>query len=211
MLRGSVKLERPLRSVRLSGTESQEAAAAREAALSAAPAPPPEPPIAPMLESINEAVEEFEARRKQSLEELQLLAVELAVAAASNLVAQAIDRGEYGIEQLVKDAVGKLGMEQPITISLHPEDIQLLDRRTEGEAVPWRDGRITLRPETGIQRGDCRAETGDGRILIAEMSARLAEMRRHWLEGLDDAQIERRRPAGSDRGLQRFPNRRETA
>ncbi|MFG0333184.1 MAG: FliH/SctL family protein [Maioricimonas sp. JB049] len=211
MLRGRVKLERPLRSVRLSGMDPQEAAAAREAAIPVAPPPPPDPPMTPLLESINEAVEEFEVRRKQSLEELQLLAVELAVAAASNLVAQAIDRDEYGIEQLVSEAIGKLGMEQPIAISLHPEDIQLLDRRTEGETVPWRDGRVTLRPDAGIQRGDCRAETGDGRILIAEMSARLAEMRRHWLEGLDDAQIERRRPAGADRGLQRFPNRRETA
>lgn len=211
MLRGSVKLGRPLRSVRLSGSEPQSAPAAPEPAPPPAPEPPPEPPVAPLLESIHEAVEEFEARRKQSLEELQLLAVELAVAAASNLVAQAIDRDEYGVEQLVQEAIGRLGMEQPITISLHPEDIQLLDRRTAGESVAWREGRITLRPDAGIQRGDCRAETGDGRILIAEMSARLAEMRRHWLEGLDDAQIERRRPAGSDRGLQRFPNRRETA
>ncbi|CAK9014259.1 Flagellum-specific ATP synthase [Durusdinium trenchii] len=78
---------------------------------------------------------------------------------------------DFGIEARVAELVEQLGLNQPIVVRLHPADVQLLQQRI----------------------GDLRAES-DGQGLIRELGPQLLEIRRQWLESLDDAQTERRRP-----------------
>jgi hypothetical protein len=61
-----------------------------------------------------------------------------------------------------------------------------------------------------MPRGSCRVESGR-RILLSDMNSRLDEIRRSWMEKLDDTQVERRGNGSAAAALRRFPDRRETA
>lgn len=181
------------------------------AALPPAPLPRPVVDLQPLLKSIADALAESELRRSQSLGEMQQVAIELAIAAASQLVHHAIERGDFGIEQLVREAVTRTGLDSAPVMFLHPLDLDLLRQRLAGGPAPWPEGKVEFKADAAVSRGGCRVESVDGRMLVSDISSRLSEIRRHWMEELDDAQIERRGTAGEGRGLRRFPDRRETA
>jgi flagellar biosynthesis/type III secretory pathway protein FliH len=96
-----------------------------------------------------------------------------------------------------------------MTASLHPADHELLRKRLTGQALPWPEGKLALQADASVARGGCRIETPEGRMLVSDISTRLSEIRRHWMEELDDAQIERRRAHDQGQPLRRFPDRRE--
>jgi flagellar assembly protein FliH len=180
-----------------------------QAVSAAVPAPPD---IRPVLDSIAAAVEEIELRRQQSLAELQQVAVELALAVASQLTFVAISREEHAVEELVGEAVRSLGLEPGIVLSLHPADLDQLNRRLAQQPAPaWKSADLAFRGDASVARGGCRIESPGGRMLVSDLSTRLSEIRRHWMEELDDAQTERRGSSGEGKALRRFPDRRETA
>jgi flagellar biosynthesis/type III secretory pathway protein FliH len=204
MFRKTIAWSSPPQLVRL---RSRTAASGHELASPVPHGPSP----AVLLHSLGTAIEELEQRRQRSLGELQQVAVELAVAAASHLVFESIQRDAYNVENLVQQAVERMGLSGPITAYFHPADLDLLRQRLAGQPLPWNDKQLTLQPDSGVARGGCRAETPDGRMLVSDITSRLSEIRRHWMEELDDAQIERRRAPGTGESLRRFPDRRETA
>jgi len=163
-----------------------------------------------LLGAMEHSVHEAEQMRRQSLEEFQQLAVELAVTIAGELVFRAIDADQFDVGGLVSAAVDRLGLDAPLTVALHPLDIGLLDAAEPDEPPVWRTGTLTLRPDPTLPRGHCRASNG-ATVLLSEFAPRLEEIRDSLLEGLDDAQIERRQSAGIGSALKRFPDRRETA
>ena len=163
-----------------------------------------------LLSGMEQSVHEAEQMRRQSLEEFQQLAVELAVTIAGELVFRAIEADQFDVGGLVAAAVERLGLDAPLTVALHPRDIELLDAAALDEPPVWRTGTLTLRPDPALPRGHCRASNG-ATVLLSEFAPRLEEIRDSLLEGLDDAQIERRRSAGIGSALKRFPDRRETA
>ena len=69
---------------------------------------------------------------------------------------------------------------------------------------------IRLQADPAMQCGDCRAESGDVSIAY-HLKDQLAEIRDHLLQGLEGAEIERRRTPPADKVLRRFPDRRATA
>jgi len=187
-------------------------------------APPPLPPVVPaapppdpgeirlLLANLGELVQEHEQRRRDSLGELQQLAVELAIAVASQVVHQAIAEDQFGVRKLVDGLLDRLGLAEPITIALHPQDLELLEDHLVREPPPpeWDARLLTFVPDPRLVRGSGRATSARGEIL-SEAALHLAELRRHLLEGLDDAEIERRHSSPADQRLRRFPDRRETA
>ena len=163
-----------------------------------------------LLGAMEHSVQEAEQMRRQSLEEFQQLAVELAVTIAGELVFRAIEADQFDVGGLVAAAVDRLGLDAPLTVTLHPLDLELLDSAKLDEPPVWRTGTLTLHPDPGLPRGHCRASNG-ATVLLSEFAPRLEEIRDSLLEGLDDAQIERRQSAGVGSALKRFPDRRETA
>ncbi|MBX3436546.1 MAG: hypothetical protein KF861_03580 [Planctomycetaceae bacterium] len=194
----------------------------------AAPEPTPAPPkvdtsidgdaalaatiheVRAMREAVEQAVEDAEQLRRQSLQEFQQLAVELAVAIAGELVFRVIDAEQFGVESLVSAAVDRLGLDSPLLVSLHPLDVQLLESQTGDKPGESRRGGLTVRPDPTLPRGHCRATNGTT-ALLSEFGSRLDDIRELLWEGLDDAQIERRQTAGIGAALKRFPDRRQTA
>lgn len=176
------------------------------------PAPPDPEEMRQLLAHLGELVQEHEQRRQESLGELQQLAVELAVAVASRVVHQAIDENQFGVRKLVDGLLDRLGLAEPVAIGLHPRDLELLEEHLVREPPPpeWDARLLKFVPDPGLARGSGRATSARGEIL-SEAALHLAELRRHLLEGLDDAEIERRHTSSADQRLRRFPDRRETA
>ncbi|WP_075095812.1 FliH/SctL family protein [Planctomyces sp. SH-PL14] len=216
MFRYTLSTSTPLRQIQVRVADGDLDVAATSAP--PPPPPPPPPPVAPpptedlrpLLMGLEETVREFEERRQQSLGELQQLAVELAVAVASHVIAKAVEAEQFDVTGLVQRLIDRLGLEAPLRVSLHPRDLQLFNAQIARDPATWKDRQLTLIPDPSLPRGSCRGEAPQGSVL-SDASLHLAELRRHLLEGLDDAEIERRQAAPTDRGLRRFPDRRETA
>src|SRR5690606_33539999 len=141
------------------------------------PSAPPAPDIAPLLESLAGTLDAMEGRRQQSLAEMQQVALELAIAVASNLVFEAISTDHFAVEELVRATIDQLGLGAAPVVALHPADLELLQRRLADEPPPWRDEQIVLQPDSTVARGGCRAEASNGTVLVSDISLRLSDIR----------------------------------
>lgn len=159
------------------------------------------------LAHMTDVAHELKAQQRQRLTEMQQLAVELAVAIAGRLVHDRIEAGDFAVETLVHQVVERLETKQAVTVYLHPADIALLERRLgEGQALFPNNAEVRLAADDSLNRGECRAETGDVSVL-SRLEEQLATIRQRLLGSLADAEIERRK-AGQN--LRLFPDRRQT-
>jgi len=161
-----------------------------------------------VLGQLLDVARELRSAQRGRLEEMQQVAVQLAVAVASHVLYERLESGDFPIEELVRAAVKRLEPRQAVTVRLHPEDLALLERRTSEEplfALDTEEMRLVADPE--LSRGDCRAETGDVAVL-ANLEEHLDEIKRDLLQALPEAEVERRK---GDRTLRRYPDRRATA
>ena len=145
------------------------------------------------------------------MSELQQIAVELAILAASHVIYAELDRESLGVEELVAKAISQLPLQEVAAIRLNPGDLQRLQTQLVEGPVPWDEKIIQLVPDATIQAGGLRLETVTGRIVLSDVESRLAEIREQWMENIDDTKIERRRVSGDAQPVRRFPDRRETA
>ncbi len=164
-----------------------------------------------LLESVVEAIEELEARRSQSLAELQQAAVEIAVIVAANIVRRAISAHDYDVAGVVQEVISRLGAEKPVTVYLHPQDQQLFESLWSQEGTSREvAARIQIEADSKLQQGDCYADAGDFGLL-STVEQQLGDLREMLLEGLEDAEVERRKARSTTEIIRRFPDRRETA
>lgn len=163
------------------------------------------------LEALNDAVEEFEQRRQQSIGELQQIAVELAIMAASRVVHTELDHGQLGVEEFVTEAIDRLALFEKCTVRLHPQDLQSLQVCVGKTPVPWMNDLITLTGDPEISRGGIRLEADSGQVVLSDAVSRLARIHDEWTENIGDAQTEQRNVSSNAQPVRRFPDRRETA
>ena len=163
-----------------------------------------------MLANTAELVTELQEQHRQSLHEMQEVAVELATAATSWLTGVAIDRGEFAVDDLIRKALHQMEIDQPVRVRLNPADHDLLKNLIREPAGRRMLENVSCFDDPELARGSCRVESGR-RILLSDMESRLENIRRSWMEKLDDSQVERRGDGSTSRTLRRFPERRETA
>ena len=163
-----------------------------------------------MLGDAAEAVVELQEQHRQSLSELQEVAVELATAAASLLMGFAIERDMFAIDDLILKALQHMDLDQPVRVRLNPDDHQLLRRLMADRSSSDLLHQVTCEDAPDLVRGTCRVESGR-RILLSDLNSRLEDIRRSWRETLDESQVERRGDGSATSTLRRFPDRRETA
>jgi hypothetical protein len=163
-----------------------------------------------MLADTAELVMELQDQHRQSLQEMQEVAVELATAATSWLTGVAIDRGEFAVDDLIRKALHQMEIDQPVRVRLNPADHDLLKNLMRDPAGRRMLENVSCFDDSTLSRGTCRVESGR-RIVLSDMESRLEDIRRSWMEKLDDSQVERRGDGSTSRTLQRFPERRETA
>lgn len=163
-----------------------------------------------MLANTAELVMELQDQHRQSLHEMQEVAVELATAATSWLTGVAIDRGEFAVDDLIRKALHQMEIDQPVRVRLNPADHDLLRNLMRDPAGRRMLENVSCFDDSTLSRGTCRVESGR-RIVLSDMESRLENIRRSWMEKLDDSQVERRGDGSTSRTLRRFPERRETA
>ena len=134
-----------------------------------------------LLQNVYEALNELETRRAQSMDELQLVAVEMAVAIAARFLGESTD-GE-AIKAMVDDAVARLGAHDKITIHLHPEDLIELQKAAERSPPESAATKPEFVADTHIARGDCEVTGLDFRY-VTRMQLVLDEIRVGLLESL---------------------------
>jgi hypothetical protein len=180
-------------------------------------APPTTPSVAMqakpdgLLTVLCDTVAELRKQQQQRLREMQTVAVELAMAIASHLVHERIKVSDFAIEALVHKVVHRLEPKHTVIVHLHPDDLELLQRRmSERDGAGLSKQELRFVPDAALQRGDCRAETGDVSV-VYQLEDQLAEIRQHLIRSLSDAEVERRRVVFGEKGLRRFPERRATA
>jgi flagellar biosynthesis/type III secretory pathway protein FliH len=166
--------------------------------------------IQSLLGELIATVQDLEERRSQSISELQQLAIDLAVTVASAVAETAISQEEHGIDTLVQQAIKRMGVGDALVVGLHPRDVALLQKKLAETGSPWPENTVDIVADDSLDPGSVRV-TRDGTGLLSRVQSRLSDIRRHLIEGLDDAQIERRNATGTDSLLRRFPNRRSSA
>jgi hypothetical protein len=192
-------------------TPSAELKPAPPAPAAPQPVAPHDPQLVQLLASISQTLADLETRRRETLSELQQAVVELSVAIASQLTYRIIETGEFAVENMVEDAVSRLPAAEHVTLRLNPEDLALFHQRLKAIPATALDARsLQLSADPAVARGGCLAELPEQGILC-DIELLLGDLHTELMEGLSDAQVERRRTQGSDRSLRRFPDRRETA
>jgi flagellar biosynthesis/type III secretory pathway protein FliH len=163
-----------------------------------------------LLANAAEMVAELQDQHRRSLGEMQEVAAELASAAASWLVGYAIDRNMFAVDDLIRTSLQQLGADQPVRVRLNPADHELLKTLLRDPHSRDLLEQVSCADDATMHRGSCRVESGR-RILLTDMNSRLEDIRRMWMEKLDDSQVERRGDGSAARTMRRFPDRRETA
>jgi len=119
-----------------------------------------------LVEELNKFRDELLARHK---EEIARLSVEI----ARKILMQKVQKGDYQIEAIVKEALKSAPVHQDIVVHLNPADLAQLQK---GKSSPAHRG-IKFIADPGIGLAECLVETPKGIIksLIDEHLARVAE------------------------------------
>lgn len=166
--------------------------------------------FAELIDSIHGAVEELEQRRRDSLVELQTVAIELAIVAATELTARVVESDQHEIGPLVARLIEELPLHGQATLVLHPDDAAQM-KSVASTSAPLQAEHVVIETDSNVGRGNCRLTEESGRVVMSDLTRRMEEIRLAWLEELRHAQIERRQTQGKSEKLQRFPDRRGTA
>ncbi len=162
-----------------------------------------------LLLEVAERVTESLDRNRHSLQEVQELAIKLAVAIAGRVLREKFSTSDFPIENMIQDVLARLAPEGPVTVRLNPKDDVMLKERLDAKQAPWRRD-VDFVADPSLERGSCRADS-DQFGIIAKLEWQISEIQQTLLQSLEDAQIERRTTQPNDRGLRRHPDRRETA
>jgi flagellar biosynthesis/type III secretory pathway protein FliH len=137
--------------------------------------------IATIVTELTQVTNALREKHKKDLGDLKRIAIEIGLAVAERLIYGSLEKGVFGIEKLVEEAVAKLGSPPEFNLYLHPEDIALLEKRLGEDRRLFTDGGgVHIVADAGLSRGSCRAEAGDV-LVVSDLKSHLAEVRRHLL------------------------------
>ena len=90
-----------------------------------------------LVTQLGETLQSVRANDAQLLTTLQQTSVEIGVAIARQLIQKQIVTEDFGIQELVEVALKRLESREPVTVRLHPQDLQLLQLQQEDQGTPW--------------------------------------------------------------------------
>jgi flagellar biosynthesis/type III secretory pathway protein FliH len=160
--------------------------AAREAALAAERAAD-RAHLRTALEQTRQAVAELREARAARVAELQRVAVEMAATIAARLLHDTVTAGEFPIDAKVRDMIAQLGDDEPVSVRLHPADLQLLKQRLAGDPLLSDRADPRFVPDAELARGACRVDGREG-LLASDLATELELIREDLLRSLGDAQ-----------------------
>ena len=138
-----------------------------------------------LLEEISGQLDAYQRVRQNQLEELQGVAIELAVAVAAHLVQREINQGDIDLTKLVDEASNQLLPCEKIQVAVNPKD------RVDLAAIHASalETQIDLVEDPGIRRGSCNVNS-ETDSMVSSLESRLSRLRDTLLRGIDYARNE---------------------
>jgi flagellar assembly protein FliH len=129
-----------------------------------------------MLRRVAQTLEELGNLRKTLMQQSERQMVQLALTLARRVVQREISLDPELIAAMAHVAIKKLGVSNPSTIRLHPDDYTVVAR--DGDR--WSGSNVTVVPDPSIARGGCMVESDFGTI-DATLDRQFDEMARALL------------------------------
>lgn len=121
-------------------------------------------PIRQVVTNLEKQLAQLRQREQERLAIVQQQAIELAIAVTSKILFQEIERNQYPFEQLINELLGDAEPDQPVTISVHPDDRKIVDlAKTDNTTTAedtGRDTAIQWVADHSLLRGSVVIETG---------------------------------------------------
>jgi flagellar assembly protein FliH len=138
-----------------------------------------------MLRRVAQTLEELGTLRKDLMQQSERQMVQLALTLARRVVHREITLDPELIAAMAHVAIKKLGISNPSTIRLHPDDYTIVAR--DGDR--WSGSNVSVVPDPSISRGGCMVESDFGNI-DGSLDRQFDEMARALLGGAGTRTIE---------------------
>jgi flagellar assembly protein FliH len=113
-----------------------------------------------MLRRVAQTLEELGGLRRTLMQQSERQMVQLALTLARRVVQREISLDPELIAAMAHVAIKKLGISNPSTIRLHPDDYTIVAR--DGDR--WSGSNVSVVPDPSIARGGCMVESDFGNI-----------------------------------------------
>ena len=135
------------------------------------------PALRDLLVSLAGQVEELRGRRRQTIDDIVGLSVELGINLAERLLCTEIAANRQRIDRIVQQGLARVPTARNVTVRAHPDDIVLLEQQLAGhEELKSCRETLTLRSDAAASRGQVNLEAGE--LFAAwDTSACLEELR----------------------------------
>jgi hypothetical protein len=142
--------------------------------------------IETVLGSLTTAVGRLQADHSALLQACRKLAVELATSIAAKLLHERITADEFNLEQMIRDMAGDLHDDEVVCVRLNPRDLELLEKRLDGQPLLSGPDDPQLVADNTLGRGECRVE-GRSAVSLSDLPRQLGQIREDLLRRVADA------------------------
>ena len=84
-----------------------------------------------MLHLLDQRLLDLEQSRRQTLKEMQVVAIDLAVAATGKLLYEKIDKDEFPCGTVIQEIVQQIPTSGSLSVALHPKDLEQLENELQ--------------------------------------------------------------------------------
>jgi hypothetical protein len=142
--------------------------------------------IESVLREVRAGAAAVREERDARLEQLQRIAIELALTIATRVLHQRIEAEDFPIDAKVRDMIGQLGDDVPVAVRLNPADLELLKSRLGDQPLTADRDDPRFIADESLNRGACRVE-GRESMLLSDVARELQEIRDELLRSLGNA------------------------
>lgn len=113
-----------------------------------------------LILALSKAVNEFQSFQQGAQRDLENQAALLACELACALADQALDLNPEAVQGVIRGALSELSQAESVVVFVNPQDLDLLG----ADELSATGQHLILKPDTSLQRGDCRVESAIGDI-----------------------------------------------
>ena len=86
--------------------------------------------------------------------------IDTVLAISKKIVRRELETNREALMGMIEGILGEAEEQQHLTLSLHPRDLEMIEKHTDPRTWSNRTGRsFTVKPDDGIERGGCRMES----------------------------------------------------
>jgi hypothetical protein len=133
-----------------------------------------------VLGSLTAAVDELQQRHEERIAQWRAAAVELAVTIAAKLLHERIATDQFNLDGMIRDMVGEMDGDEVVSVRLNPHDLELLEKRLDGQPLLSGPTDPQLVADHTLARGECRVE-GRSSVSLSDLPRQLGQIREDLL------------------------------